>query len=103
MGPRPGCPGKGTVFGTIGEEWEEVGNNFQSRRQHPLLLVSANPVRIDFISDQIIPLHFPAINKAIRTEAGVKPALQRACACPAFPQRQSGLLMCLSPLQIMTH
>lgn len=98
MGPRPGCPGTGTVFGTTSEGREKVGNNLQSRRQHPLLLVSANPVRIDFISDHIIPLHFPAINKVICTGSWCEACSARACARPAFLQRQSGLLSCASPL-----
>lgn len=98
MGPRPGCPGTGTVFGTTSEGREKVGNNLQSRRQHPLLLVSANPVRVDFISDHIIPLHFPAINKVIGTGSWCEACSARACARPAFLQRQSGLLSCASPL-----
>lgn len=63
------------VFGTV----KEGQRNFQSRKKHPLFLVSVYQVRIEFIFDQIIPLHFTAINKILHTTVVLSPALP---SCP---------------------
>lgn len=53
----PWCNIQGS--GTLKAGRGKVGNHFQSRRKHPLFLVSAYPlIRIEFIFDQLTPPHF---------------------------------------------
>lgn len=59
------------------------GQQLRSSRKHPLLLVSADPVRIELIFDQIIPLPSPAINKIPTPTAGVKSCTHRGISSEA--------------------
>lgn len=59
-----------TRLGTI-QEGRESGEQLSVQEEafSVAITVSAYPVRIEFVFDQIIPLHFPAINGIPHTDS----------------------------------